>query len=476
MALRSFLSRLLALVTAYAIAFAAPLAYAADLNGEVDSMFNNLGAIGNYTTPGAFKGQTFNTFTGGNLYLRSPNKTYQLAAIQFPSSKGGCGGIDLFGGSFSHISAAEFRNMLRNITAALPGIAFQLALEAVSPLLGGLTKWAKGLETWINNARINSCETATALVSSAAEAVGYDSQRACAKLAMEMGLEGDIDAAMRRCASSSSEILKTARASGDPNLAAQAPFVGNFTWKALKSIDTLDDPARELVMSIVGALIFHPETDGRDPEFVGPSITTVAQLLYGQSDAGGGKVNLQVLRCNNYAECDVVTRSNNYVHEPLTKKVSDIMQLISDNIRTRTAIPNNSAAVGFVNSTSIPVWRMLSIGNTIPGSGLAEMMIGNYREVVAADYAFTFLNQFANVATSALTKTYRLNGEQQKAAYRQREDVQKFMSLLQQEQATMYKKVTAVSTVASDLERLERNIRSNLSNHALDMLGYASLK
>ena len=137
-----------------------PAAHAGDLNAEVTDMFNNLGAVGNYTAPGAFKGQTFNTFTGGNLYLRSPNRTYQLAAIQFPSAKGGCGGIDLFGGSFSHISAAEFRNMLRNITAALPGIAFQLALESVSPLLGGLTKWAKGLETWINNARVNSCETA----------------------------------------------------------------------------------------------------------------------------------------------------------------------------------------------------------------------------------------------------------------------------------------------------------------------------
>ena len=182
-------------------------------------MFNNLGAIGNYTAPGAFKGQTFNTYTGGNLYLRAPNKTYQLAAVQFPSAKGGCGGIDLFGGSFSHISAAEFKNMLRNITAALPGIAFQLALEAVSPLLGGLTKWAKGLETWINNARINSCETATALVASAAEATGYGSQRACAKLAMTMGLETDIDAAMRRCASDSPSILASARSNPDPNIA-----------------------------------------------------------------------------------------------------------------------------------------------------------------------------------------------------------------------------------------------------------------
>ena len=117
----------------------------ADLNSEVNDMFANLGAIGNYTAPGAFRGQTYNTYTGGNLMTRSPNKVYQLAAIQFPSAKAGCGGIDVFGGSFSHISAQEFKAMLRNITAALPGIAFQIALEAVSPLLGGLTKWDKGL-------------------------------------------------------------------------------------------------------------------------------------------------------------------------------------------------------------------------------------------------------------------------------------------------------------------------------------------
>jgi conjugative transfer pilus assembly protein TraH len=473
MSVPNILRRAVATVLAWSLVLGAPITYAADLNGEVTNMFNNLGAIGNYTTPGAFKGQTFNTYAGGNLYLRSPNKTYQLAAIQFPAAKGGCGGIDLFGGSFSHISAAEFRNMLRNITAALPGIAFQLALEAVSPLLGGLTKWAKGLETWINNARVNSCETATALVASAADAVGYDSQRACSKLAMQMGLETDIDAAMRRCASDSTSILASARSSADPNIRAQAPFVGNFTWKALKSIDTLDDQAREMVMSVVGALIFYPQEGNRDPEYIGPSITTVAQLLYGQSDAGGGNVNVQLLRCNNYTDCDVVSRTNTNVHEPLTKKVEDLMRSISDNIRTRTAIPNNSTAVGFVNSTSIPVWRMLSIGNTIPGSGLADMMIANYREVIAADYAFTFLNQFLNVALSALMKQHLLNPQQQLLANRQRDDIHKFMTRLQQEQSNMYKKVASVSTVATDLERLERNLRANMSSHVLDMLGHA---
>ena len=202
---------------------------AGDLNAEVNNMFNSLGAIGNYTAPGAFRGQTFNTYTGGSLFMRAPNKVYQLAAIQFPSARAGCGGIDVFGGSFSHISAAEFKNMLRNITAALPGIAFQLALESVSPLLGGLTKWAKGLETWINNARINSCETAKAIVSTAAEAAGFSSQEACSDLAIEMGLETDRDAARRRCATDRPGILASARSSGDANIRNKAPFVGNLT-------------------------------------------------------------------------------------------------------------------------------------------------------------------------------------------------------------------------------------------------------
>src|SRR4051812_36952366 len=75
--------------------------HAGDLKTEVDQMFNNLGTVGNYTTPGAFRGQTYNTYTGGSLFIRSPNKVYQLATTQFPYAKAGCGGIDVFGGSFS---------------------------------------------------------------------------------------------------------------------------------------------------------------------------------------------------------------------------------------------------------------------------------------------------------------------------------------------------------------------------------------
>jgi conjugative transfer pilus assembly protein TraH len=445
---------------------------AGDLNAEVNTMFNNLGAIGNYTAPGAFRSQTFNTYTGGNLMMRSPNKVYQLAAIQFPSAKAGCGGIDVFGGSFSHISATEFKNMLKNITAALPGIAFQLALEAVSPLLGGLTKWAKGLETWINNARINSCETAKAIVSTAAEAAGYSAQETCADLAIEMGLESDRDAARRRCATDRTSILASARSSGDANIRNKAPFVCNLTRKALQYTGAyLDDPERELIMSLVGTVIFYPEDANRDPEPIAPTLTSISQLLYGQAAGTGTDIVQHLLRCNDYTNCDAVTLNTGYTHTPFTAKVETMMRSIANKIATRTAIPNNSPEVGFVNQTTEPVYKMLSIGATIPGSGLSDSLIGQYRDVIAADYAYVFLERNLRLGMAALDKDYTLQQTQREQANHIRQRAQAMLLQLSQEKNLLYQKVGSFRAVSNHLEQLERQLRSSMPQHVIDMLG-----
>ncbi len=460
-------------LTALSLMLAPLSARPADLNGEVDNMFNNLGTIGNYTAPGAFRGQTFNTYAGGSLFLRAPNKVYQLAAIQFPSAKAGCGGIDVFGGSFSHISATEFRNMLRNITAALPGIAFQLALESVSPLLGGLTKWAKGLETWINNARINSCETAKALVSTAAESVGYSSQEACADIAIETGLETDRDAARRRCFTDRASILATARASTDANIRNKAPFVGNLTWKALQYTGAyLDDPERELIMSMIGTVIFHPEESGRDPEPVAPTLTSISHLLYGQANAAtAGDVTQHLLRCNNMTDCDVVTVDTAYVHTPFTRRVENRMRSIASRIASRTAIPNDSPEVGFVNQTTEPVYKMLSIGATIPGSGLADSLIGQYRDVIAADYAYVFLEKNLRLGMAVLDKDFTLSAVQQRKVDVIRQRAQGLLLQLAHEKNLLYQKVGSFKAVSAHLEQLERQLRSSMPQHVIDMLG-----
>jgi conjugative transfer pilus assembly protein TraH len=465
-------SRITATLMALVLAITPLTLRAGDLNAEVNNMFNNLGAIGNYTAPGAFRGQTFNTYTGGSFFMRSPNKVYQLAAIQFPSAKAGCGGIDVFGGSFSHISATEFKNMLRNITAALPGIAFQLALEAVSPLLGGLTKWAKGLETWINNARINSCETAKAIVSTAAEATGYSSQETCADLAIEMGLESDRDSARRRCATDRPGILASARSSGELNVRNKAPFVGNLTWKALQYTGVaLDDAERELIMSMVGTIIYHPEEAARDPEPIAPTLTSISQLLYGQTPAAGMNVMQHLLKCNDYVNCDVVTLNAAYTHTPFTAKVETLMRSIADKIAARTPIPNNSAEVGFVNQTTEPVYKMLSVGSTIPGSGLADSLIAQYRDVIAADYAYVFLERNVRLGLAALDKDYQLQQTQREQSQQIKLRAQAMLQQISQEKNLLYQKVGSYRAVSSHLEQLERQLRSSMPQHVMDMLG-----
>lgn len=464
--------RTIAIALSIAVATTSAPLRAGDLNTEVNNMFNSLGAIGNYTAPGAFRGQAYNTYSGGNLMMRTPNKVYQLAAIQFPSAKAGCGGIDVFGGSFSHISAEEFKNMLKNITAALPGIAFQLALEAVSPLLGGLTKWAKGLETWINNARINSCETAKAIVSTAAESLGYSSQETCADLAIEMGMESDRDAARRRCSSDRPSILASARSSGDANVRNKAPFVGNLTWKALQRTGSyLDDAERELIMSMVGTVIYYPDEDARDPELIAPTLTSISQLLYGQAAGSGTNVVQHMLSCNNYSNCDVVSLNTTYNHTPFTAKVEALMRSIAEKIATRAAIPNNSAEVGFVNQTTEPVYKMLSIGTSIPGSGLADSLIAQYRDLIAADYAYVFLDRNLRVGLAALEKDFTLQQTQREQATYIRQRTLAMLSQIAQEKNLLYQKVGSFRAVSSHLEELERQLRSSMPQHVMDMLG-----
>src|SRR5262245_65655573 len=101
MATRS--KRIMASLFALMLASAPTTVRPANLNAEMQAMFNDLGALGNVTSPGAFRGQAMNLYTGGSLMMRAPGRNYPLVNVQLPSLRAGCGGIHLFGGAFSFI-------------------------------------------------------------------------------------------------------------------------------------------------------------------------------------------------------------------------------------------------------------------------------------------------------------------------------------------------------------------------------------
>ena len=104
----------------------------ADVQGEMNSYFNKSGAAANVTGPTAFQGQSAGYYSGGSLWSRFPQKSINPVSVALPSARGGCGGIDLFAGSFSFINADEIVAMLKATANNAIGFAFQLAIDSIS--------------------------------------------------------------------------------------------------------------------------------------------------------------------------------------------------------------------------------------------------------------------------------------------------------------------------------------------------------
>ena len=154
------------LVSAVLAVASIPFAHAG-LQEKMDSMF---GEMSNITNPGVFETQRRGVISGGSIYVRNPMMTTSLVDLQMPSWKAGCGGIDLFGGSFSFINADQFVQLLRTVAANAKGYAFQVALDIACPQC---MTWINNLQAKIqelNNLSANSCQLANGIVNDVASA------------------------------------------------------------------------------------------------------------------------------------------------------------------------------------------------------------------------------------------------------------------------------------------------------------------
>jgi hypothetical protein len=112
-----------------------PMTAHADLQQEMDAMF---GTMTNATSPTAHLGQRRGVISAGSVVSR--NRVISANRVSFvpPSFSAGCGGIDLFGGSFSFINMNPFVNLMRAVDSNAAGYAFQLAINAMCPDCGNV--------------------------------------------------------------------------------------------------------------------------------------------------------------------------------------------------------------------------------------------------------------------------------------------------------------------------------------------------
>ena len=154
-------------------------------------MSNLFDTMLNYTAPTAHLGQRRGVLTGGSVNARNRIMNESLWHFVPPSFNAGCGGIDLFAGSFSFISAEQFQTLLRAIAANAAGYAFEVALGAMcKECLETMETLQKKIQA-LNQGFANSCQLAKGLVNDVADAFDMKHKDNTSLLGMVKGL-GDV--------------------------------------------------------------------------------------------------------------------------------------------------------------------------------------------------------------------------------------------------------------------------------------------
>lgn len=131
--------------------------------GVMDQMME--GVYTNTTDAGKYESQKMGHYQGGSFYARFPTKSINIAMFDPPRIQAGCGGIDLFGGSFSFISGDEIVQILRSIGQNALGLLFQMGIQAISQPLSTLLNHFSDKLQQMNQALRNSCAAANKIVS-----------------------------------------------------------------------------------------------------------------------------------------------------------------------------------------------------------------------------------------------------------------------------------------------------------------------
>lgn len=100
----------------------------------------------------------------GSVTFRTPVQNVNLVSFDPPRLDAGCGGIDLYGGSFSFINSQQLIQIFRSVAANAAGLAFKAAIKTISPSLDQLITEFQTLLQHMNGLAKNSCMMAHQIV------------------------------------------------------------------------------------------------------------------------------------------------------------------------------------------------------------------------------------------------------------------------------------------------------------------------
>jgi conjugative transfer pilus assembly protein TraH len=358
-----------------------------DFWNDIGGSFSNSSEAGGYQLQGA------GYYTGGSFTARSKVVSVNPVNITPPGIRAGCGGIDIYTGSFSHINTDQFIALLKAIPSNALGFAFQLALETMSPSIKGTLDQLQSIIDRINNVNLNSCDLAQGLVGGGLAMAGK-TEAYCKTTANSQGWATDYARASAECKTGgkSTDHIKSANdVHGD-----QRPVDINIAWEVLKKSPLLKDNNNEMaefVQALTGTIIIKtPQNENSGPETSYKSNIIVKNETI-KAILEGGPIN--ILSCDDKDKCLNPSEKNITIAEDkgFKKKISKIMSEMV--IKIASGEKFESKHIDLVSKTSVPIHKAMIVRQAYFGSTSAASGINPeyYSSLVAIDMLYNYLDE-----------------------------------------------------------------------------------
>lgn len=425
----------------------------ASVESDLGALYQKYGVATNLTQPQVYQGQQAGYYTGGSVYARAPVHDYPLMTSQWPSLKGGCGGIDLFTGGFSFINSQQLVDAMKNIANNAVSYSFLLALETVSPLIKNQMQSLQEKADAINRLNIQSCETGVALVGAVWPKTEAASQQICASLGSNSNLFSDYTAARQDCGvdTKKQQALNKLKQQGYGDFIADNT---NLAWKAIQTNAALknDTALAELFLSLSGSLIV--TNTSQNGLTVLPSLMEDPRLM--QTLLHGGTT--PVYRCNN-TDCLSPTRSTMTItaQHALVPRVQVLIEKMLSHIQTDTALGEDEIAL--LNATRLPLYKMLSVEAAYYAQA-SVLNLSDYADVIALDWLYQYLHEqltLIEIGSQTLQLPTELTQQFQQQLVKVKQRVQQLrMTSAQREQVA--------TQLIEKTQRLEQQLLDGLVN------------
>lgn len=456
-----------------ALAVTAGLSAASAQAGFVDDFLDETQAYVNVTQGGVLQAANMNMVTGGGFVFKAPRKEFSPFSVTPPSLRANCGGIDIFLGAFSIPSREEFVSFLKSVGTALPGVAFQLALQYMSPDLNEMVGRYSDMIRGYTNRYSDACTAAQSLM----EDTG-------AKAALQKAVFGAKNALRASgSASDQSEADRLVRDNGEKAI-DEAPIVKdssgnvvsapeiNLTWALINSGSFKQGNSQELkevMMTLVGTTIYTKSGSGADAVLTSThySGADLLPILFGEVRDGA---QIERLKCDEATRCLKVTAT-----ETADASLVDQLQAAADNYR-KAVRERNAALVSdrelmlLGGTTSVPLLRILNMAASSRYQGIADDLVRIYVEAAAFELIASAVNALAGDIRTALTGSAAREDSAQHVEHVKalEERIRAVQDGVYQRQDRLLQSMQRASSLIVQLEHIEKSLAVNQASPTME--------